>query len=82
MSFSTASHFQTDPSAIPAGAAISRSSLPVAQSMTALPAEQAVADEMARRQLDAWLHNHVEHASLNTSSGLMPFARAAALQER
>lgn len=59
-----------------------RGSLPVAQSMTALPAEQAVADEMARRQLDAWLHNHVEHASLNTSSGLMPFARAAALQER
>lgn len=39
-----------------------------------------IADEMARLRLEAYLQNHIEHASLNTSNGMMPFARAAVVE--
>lgn len=51
------------------------------QSMAVAPRDQSVADEMARQRLDYYLRNNVGNASLNTSSGLMPFARTNLLQE-
>lgn len=59
-----------------------RSTPQALQAQAIVPQEQILADEMAQRRLDAYLRNHVENAALNTSSGLMPFARAASLQER
>ena len=50
-------------------------------SMAVAPGDQSVADEMARQRLDHFLRNNVGNASLNTSSGLMPFARTNLLQE-
>jgi sigma-E factor negative regulatory protein RseA len=50
-------------------------------SMAVAPRDQSVADEMARQRLDHYLRNNVGNASLNTSSGLMPFARTNLLQE-
>ncbi len=54
----------------------------VAGPMSMSPQDQILADDMAQRRLNAYLHSNIENASLNTSSGLMPYARAAALQER
>ena len=38
------------------------------------------ADALARQKLNLHLHSHLENASLNTSSGMMPFARAVSYQ--
>lgn len=46
------------------------------------PVDTGEADAMARHRLEAYLHKHLENASLNTGSGLMPFARTVALEER
>lgn len=47
-----------------------------AAALVEYPSGRQTADAMAQRRLDAFLQNHVEHTSLNTSNGMMPFARA------
>jgi negative regulator of sigma E activity len=39
-----------------------------------------LADEMARLRLEAYLQSHIDQASLNTSIGMMPFARVSAAE--
>jgi len=39
-----------------------------------------IADEMARLRLEAYLQRHIDQSSLNTSIGMMPFARVSAAE--
>jgi hypothetical protein len=60
----------------------SHPSQPASRSLVVEPRAQAAADDMARQRLEFYLRNNAENASLNTSSGLMPLARAALAEER
>jgi len=39
-----------------------------------------LADEMARLRLEAYLQRHIDQSSLNTSIGMMPFARVSTVE--
>ncbi len=54
---------------------------PVVRPMLVNPQQQVLADEMARQRLDFYLRKQAANASLNTNSGLMPYARTSLLEE-
>jgi len=64
----------------PAGLAVVDGRVPRSQVQESLALDYSEADAMARKKLNAHLQSHLENASLNTSSGMMPFARAASDQ--
>lgn len=51
-------------------------SLPVLQ-----PTTGTAYQELARQRLQKYMQEHVEHAALNSPSGLVPFARVPTIQE-
>jgi sigma-E factor negative regulatory protein RseA len=54
---------------------------PAVRPMLVNPRQQVLADEMARQRLDFYLRQQAGNASLNTSSGLMPYARTTLSEE-